>query len=196
MFRIYLTNGSSYLLLPDIVYGRSLKEGGTYEEDYLNLLIEENYEILCFNALLKILRTRMHSTAELKKKLFFKKFKASTIDKTIKKAQESGVINDEVTAECYKNELLAKGYGPLKIKEAFIRKGFTREFIDNILSYENNDSEMEIENARKIFDKKLSFLQKDKSLQKHKIKEKLFRFMQSKGYSNDTIFSLMKDFSE
>ena len=196
LFRITLSTGHSFLLLPDIVYGRSLKEGGSYDKNYLNSLIDENDELFCFNALLKILRTRIHSTAELRRKLSLKKFRSSIIEKTILKAVATGVTNDEIAAQCYKNDLLAKGYGSLRIKEAFLRKGFSREIIENSVSEDNQESDTEKDNARDVFNKKLSILSKDKTLQKHKIKEKLFRFMQSKGYSNDTIFSLLKNFSE
>lgn len=196
LFKIHLSDGSSHLLLPDIVYGKSLNEGRAYEESYLDSIIDENNEILCFNALLKILQNRMHSTAELRRKLFLKKYKPSVIDKAIKKAIESGVSSDEIAAECYKNELLAKGYGSLRIKAAFLRKGFSRDVIADAIPEDDKQSDSEKENARKIFDKKLSFLLKDKTLQKQKLKEKLFRFMQGKGYSGDIIFSLIKEFVE
>lgn len=196
LFQINLSTGDSFLLLPDIVYGRSLKEGGSYEISYLNSLREYNDELLCFDALLRILRIRLHSTAELKKKLSLKKFKSSTIEKAIMKAVETGLTNDNISAQSYKNELSAKGYGSLRIKEAFRRKGFSKEVIEDFISEDNKESDNEKENARNIFDKKISFLLKNKNLQKQKIKEKIFRFMQGKGYSNDIIFSLMKDFIE
>ncbi|MEI6056694.1 MAG: regulatory protein RecX [Lentisphaerota bacterium] len=196
LFQISLSSGDSFLFLPDIVYGRSLKEGGSYERSYLDSLREDNDELLCFDALLRILRIRLHSTAELKKKLSLKKFKNSIIEKAILKAMETGLTNDNVSAQSYKNELVAKGYGSLRIKESFRRKGFPKEIIEDLISEDSKESYNERENARKLFDKKLSFLQRDKSLQKQKLKEKIFRFMQGKGYSNDIIFSLMKDFKE
>lgn len=196
LYRISLSTGDSFLLLPDIVYGRSLKEKGSYERSYLDSIVEENDKLLCFNALLKILRTRMHSTAELKRKLSLKKFKNSIIEKTIRKAVEAGVTNDIIAAQCYENELAVKGYGSLRIKDAFLRKGFSKEIIEEIVTKDNKGTDIEKENARKIFERKLASLLKDKTLQRQKLKEKIFRFMQGKGYSNDIIFSLMKDFKE
>ncbi len=195
-FKIILSNGQSFLLLPDIVYGRSLKEGSIYEKNYLDMLTEENEELLCFNALLKIVGSRLHSTAEIRRKLSLKRFKSTVIEKTILKAVESGVTDDKVAAQCYRNELVAKGYGSLRVKESFRRKGFSKSIIESMISEEDKESSSEKESARNVFCKKLSFLQKDKNLQKQKVKEKIFRFMQGRGYSNDIIFSLIKELME
>ena len=197
LFRVVLDDGSSLFLLPDIMYSRSLKEGNSYEESVIASIIEENSEMLCFQALLKILRTRMHSSGELKRKLAAKKFSYSVIDKTITKAIESGVTNNDRAAEFYRNELISKGYGSYKIRDSMKKKGFDQAEIEKFTSESSEENlEEESENARRIFDKKLAFLQKDKCLTYHKIKEKLFRFMQSKGYPTETILTLMKDFSE
>jgi len=196
LFRVTLSNGSSFFLLPDILYGRSLKEGGIYDEATLNSAMEENSTKLCFDAMLKILRTRMNSTGELRKKLALKKFNYSIIDKTICRAVETGITNDEATAQFYKNELLAKGYGSYRIRDAMMKKGFSKDIIESFTSKSSDNSEEETENARRIFERKLASIKKDKSILKHKLKEKLYRFMQSKGYASETILSLMKDFSE
>jgi len=196
LLKVTFDNGSSLLFLPDIVYGRSLKEGNSYEESVINALIAQNDESLCFQSLLKILKTRMHSTGELRRKLAAKKFNFSLIEHAIQKALETGVTRDENAAECYKNELSAKGYGSFRIRDAMRRKGFSEDIIDNFITTDTSASDEENENAKRIFEKKLASLKKDKSLLKHKLREKLFRFMQSKGYSSETILSLIKDFSD
>lgn len=193
-YSITLSNGEGYKLLPEIVSSQNLREGMTIDGEKLSLVITENNNQSCFNELLKFLNRRPHTTFEIKTKLFKKGFKSLQINSAIEKASELKLLNDKNTAEIYISELLHKGYGKHKITQAMKQKGISNDTILELTSNLCKD-EQEKEKAYDIFYKKLNLLKKNKSLTEQKIKERLFRFMQGKGFSNDIIFTLLRKIS-
>ena len=73
---------------------------------------------------------------------------------------------------------------PLRvIKFELKQKGITEEIIEQVLS-DSKEEKGDLEKAKKIIDKKIS---KYKGLEKQKIREKLGRFLASRGFDYDTI---------
>ncbi len=193
-YYIALSNGEAYKLLPDIVCSHNLRIGQVLDEEKLNSIVAENNNQACFNDLLKILNRRPHTTFEIKTKLLKKGFNSSQVNAAIEKASELKLLNDKNTAEIYISELSNRGYGKRKIEQAMKQKGISSDTILELTS-ELCQCEKEEEKASDIFYKKLNFLKRNKSLTEQKIKERLFRFMQAKGFSNDIIFGLLRKIS-
>ena len=72
-----------------------------------------------------------------------------------------------------------KKNGPLIIKKKLLEKGARTTVIDPILS-EDYTEEMQIKNAKKLFQSKIKTIDQD---DEKKIKEKMFRFLQQKGFA-------------
>jgi len=193
-YYIKLSNGTVCKLLPEIISRYNIRDGIELDEEKFSAIVKENDNQLCFNELLKILNRRPHTVFEIKTKLFNKGFRSLEINNAIEKASDLKLLDDKNTAEIYVSELSNKGYGRLKIVQAMKQKGINA---DTIMELTSNlcQAEQEEEKASDIFYKKLNFLKKNKSLTEQKIKERLFRFMQSKGFSTDIIFTLLKKIS-
>lgn len=191
---IMLSNGEAYKLLPETVSSHNIRDGMFLDEKKLNAIVMENDNQACFNEVLKTLNRRPHTTFEIKTKLLKKGFKSLAINTAIEKASELKILDDKNTAEIYISELSNKGYGKRKIVQSMKQKGIDP---DTILELTSNlcQNGKEEEKARDIFYKKLNFLKRNKSLTEQKIKERLFRFMQGKGFSNDIIFGLLEKIS-
>lgn len=190
-YSLTLSNGNTCRLLPEIISSYNLRDGISLDEEKFSAIINENNIQTCFNELLKILNRRPHTTFEIKTKLFKKGFKSLQINSAVEKASELKLLNDKNTAEIYISELSNRGYGRHKITQALKLKGINADMIQELVS-DLCQNEKEEEKAFDIFYRKLNFLKKNKSLTEEKIKERLFRFMQGKGFSNDIIFMLLK----
>ncbi len=166
------------------------------------------YEYAC-----RILARRRYTSKELVKKFEsrldpkFKKFKSSSlttefienpedlnhqksaIENVLARLIKLKFINDAEYANLYVQTELNRKPQSLKMLEyALIKKGVSEDLISNALHLENFD---ENELARKAVQKKMRSLHCD---QNQKLREKLHRFLASRGFSSDTILSIVGEF--
>jgi regulatory protein len=99
-----------------------------------------------------------------------------------------GFLNDELYAKDYANLLSARGYGKYVIARKLREKHLSEDFICAAISQvstENND-------AKRAFDFKIRMLKTEKDPKKHR--EKLYRFMLTRGFSGDIIRQLYEEY--
>lgn len=155
-------------------------------------------EIELFNikqSAFRFLSGRNHSKFELKTKLKKKNYDDSLIQITLNDLKERGYLNDREFAVNYFRSQLKKKKGLLKIKADLVKKGVNREIIENISNNYINDPIL-LKSAIYICEKKIKFL-RVKNLQSNQMKQKLYQFLSSRGFSfeiiNETILSLNID---
>ena len=143
-----------------------------------------------YNKALRFLSYRSRSEKEvvdnLKKKSFGRGSGPSeaTIELIIKKLKDYKFLDDLEFAKMWVAERSLLKLKPLRvIKFELKQKGITEEIIEQVLS-DSKEEEKDLEKAKKIIDKKIS---KYKGLEKQKIREKLGRFLASRGFDYDTI---------
>ena len=134
--------------------------------------------------LLKILNLREHSTQEARQKLKkkFPKEESELIEKVIKDFTERKYLSDKRFAEMFIKSKEAKG--KFFLERALEKKGVSKAIISQALE-ENEFSELE--NAKKAAKKKIISLEGKKNK-----KEKLMRFLYSRGFSSEVIYQLME----
>ncbi|QTA88139.1 regulatory protein RecX [Desulfonema magnum] len=140
------------------------------------------------NAAVRLLSRRNHTKYEIRQKLKQRGFVAEVITKVISECEQFNYINDEQTAQYYLRELQTKGYGLRRIRFSMKKKGLNEELISNILEDHHTDAD-ELENARRSLEKKLRTLNREKDARKRK--EKIYRFLYSKGFSASVISELI-----
>ncbi|MCW8849904.1 MAG: recombination regulator RecX [Melioribacteraceae bacterium] len=138
----------------------------------------------------RYLSGRNHSTYELKVKLQKKQYDISLIQKVLIDLEKQGLLNDEEFAHNYYNVQLNKKRGLLQIKSNLSKKGISREIIETISEKLNNDDDF-IDNAKEIAEKKRKLLQKRK-LDDKVIKQKVFQFLASRGFTSNIIMETLK----
>lgn len=188
---IEFEDGNSLSVFKDIIYNFSLRKFDDIEEKLFNEIRDKQLFLEIKEKALSLLARRAHSKYELKQKLFQKKFEKEKIETVLNTLESDGYINDFEFAKLFINERIAKGKsGPIKIKSELMGKGIKREVIDEVLkiffpSEENEDA------AFSIAEKKISQLKK-RNLDERIIKQKLYSFLLSRGFS----FEVAKQVSE
>ena len=133
---------------------------------------------------LKILKIRENSFLEIKNKLI-KKFPddKDLIQEVLTDFKNKNYLSDQRFAEMY---LRAKrGKGKYYIKRELLRKGVSEEVISETFKGSDYD---ELESASKAAEKKISSISK---LPELKQKEKLMRFLHSRGFSKTVIYEIL-----
>ncbi len=132
---------------------------------------------------ISLLSRRSHSAKELRKKLLKRNYSRSKINQVIQGLKESGYLDDEKFAEQWiKNRIEKKPRGKALIKSELLQKGVDRRIIEeklNSLLPTSREKEM----AQHLADKWLN----KKRGKEENIKEKLYRYLNNKGFDREII---------
>ena len=177
-------SGEYQRIHPDIVAEYSLFEGKTLSNETLKTVISENNFRTAWDSALRMLSRRAHCVRELRNKLIRKGTANTVADRVISECRRLELLNDAKFAKEYIQELKESGCALRMIRAKLAKKGVPQEIQDAELehSFLNDD---EIEAAITALKKKLPHLKREKDPRKHR--EKLFRFMVSRGFSFETI---------
>ena len=192
---IYIDNVFAFGVSNELIYKENLKVGMIVDEEKLKKIAYEENLINCKETSLKIIERSYKTKKEMIKRLLEKGYALEEINETLKFLEEYNFINDESYAKAFINDR-TKTQGKQKIKYALKNKGVSDEIIEEELS--KLDMEKEKENANILALKKYSILIKRES-DKYKLKEKIIRFLISRGYDyevakdavNETLKSVM-----
>jgi len=142
------------------------------------------------NSAVRILANRDHSKYELKQKLRQRGFASKVIDTVMMKCERLNYINDHRTAQVYISQLKRKCFGKRYIRMALKKKRLSSTAIENFL-LENYPEADEYENAAKLLEKKMETFEREKDLKKRR--DKMYRFLYSRGFNKDIIVNLMRN---
>lgn len=139
---------------------------------------------------MKLLGVRPHSEYELFNKLKKRGYLLSEINAALVDCTRYGFINDEVFARDYATLLSSRGYGKYVITQKLRTLRINGDFINLALStLENSDEE-----AEKAFNFKMRMLKNENDIRKKR--EKIYRFMMTRGFSSDLIRDLWEKSQE
>ncbi len=136
------------------------------------------------NTALRILTRRDHSKHELSQKLKARGYTGEVIGKVISECERFGYINDERTAQVFIRQLHKKGYGLRRIRFELNSKGLGGNHVQGILAKSISEAD-ECQGARKIYQKHAKRFDREKDILKRK--EKIYRFLHGRGFSNAVI---------
>ena len=192
---IYIDNVFAFGVSNELIYKENLKVGMMVDEEKLKKIAYEENLINCKETALKIIERSYKTKKDMIKRLLEKGYALEEVNETLKFLEEYNFINDESYTKAFINDR-TKTQGKQKIKYALKNKGVSDEIIEEELS--KLDMEKEKENANILALKKYSILIKRES-DKYKLKEKIIRFLISRGYDyevakdavNETLKSVM-----
>ncbi|MBW1841370.1 MAG: regulatory protein RecX [Deltaproteobacteria bacterium] len=142
------------------------------------------------HAAVHLLAFRSHTAYEIKQKLIKRGFSEEVISRTISECRRLNYLNDTNYARHYFESLVAKGYGPHRIRNAMRQRGLSGEIIQQILMEQDADAG-EFENCRKAFQKKIKTFNRVKTPKKRK--EKIYRYLYLRGFNGAVIRKIMRD---
>lgn len=142
---------------------------------------------------MRLLSSRGHSRKELYDKLLKRGFSKKVIMQTLSECERLNFINDFVFAENYLAELQGKGYGVYRIKNAMFKKGVPPEILKELLENAPDNEENEKARALESLKRKMKTLERESDPRKRK--DKACRFLASRGFSMDVIYSVLDEFT-
>ena len=151
---------------------------------------KSNYQKV-LNSALRILTGRDHSKQELTHKLKQRGFRPEAIEKAVSECVRLDYINDERTSRVFINQMIRKGYGLNRIRHELNKKGLRGKRIQTILNEILSDTD-EQQGAQRILEKNMKRFEREKDLKKRR--DKIYRFLYTRGFSQDTISDLLKKY--
>ena len=130
-----------------------------------------------------LLKFRLRSRDELRRRLKQKKFKDEIIEKTLDFLQEKAFIDDSEFARSWISSRISKPLGLARIRQELKLKGVDKGIIEaqlNKIRKNYSEEEVVLGLARERF-------QKLKGLEPYKAKNKLFQYLARRGFSSETI---------
>ncbi len=189
---IYIDNIFAFGVSNELIYKENLKVGMIIDEEKLKKIAYEENLINCKETALKIIERSYKTKKEMEKRLLEKGYNLEEINETLKFLERYNFINDESYTKAFiKNK--TKTQGKQKIKYALKNKGVSEEIIEEELS--NLDMKKEKEKANILALKKYNILIKREN-HKYKIKEKIIRFLISRGYNYEVAKDAVKEMLE
>jgi regulatory protein len=137
---------------------------------------------------LKLLSYRGRSEKELKERMTGKGFSDTLISSTIDHLRKLGFVNDVSLAESLKREATAnKFFSRNSARRYMLNRGISRDIIHTVCG---QDGEEDLQNAQRYIEKKFRVL---KSFPPATVKRRLYAQLLRRGYSPETISTVLKN---
>ena len=132
---------------------------------------------------------REHTRLELARKLKAKDFSASEIEILLHSLENEGLQSDRRYTESYTHSRSRRGFGPSRIKSELQQRGVCAELVDTYIDF--NDR-VWLEIACHTYEKKFGA----QAVESLKDRAKCVRFLQMRGFTDDTIQKTLATFSQ
>ena len=140
----------------------------------------------CKDYAVKLLAVKDRTEKELRDKLIEKHYTTEEIDAAIESMASYGYINDRAYAEKYlKDGLNVRGHGEGRIKTELLRRGVSRETVEEVLS--EIEPELGAERMSEIFDRRFA----NADLSSPKERNRIFGYFARRGFAPHEIWSLI-----
>lgn len=186
---LFLDGEYAFSISIELVYKDDLKTNDEIDSEKLKTVAEHDSLIRCKESALRSIERSYKTEKEVRDKLKLKGYEDNAIDKSIEFLKEYNFVNDNNYTKAFISYKL-KSEGSQKIKYSLIKKGISKEIIDEELS--NLNKENEKDTATTIAKKKLAIIKK-KENDNYKISSKLYRYLISKGYAYDVTNDVVKE---
>ena len=203
-FNIYLDGVYSFPLPADVVVKYRLKVGDAIEGSQIPQILADGLADTIYAKVLNFVSYQPRTEKEVKTKASSLLDKLTTSDSEIvadeskvqdvvvDKLKSAGLLDDVSYARQYIGTARNSRYptSRKKIKMFLLKKGISKEVIEEYLNEETFSFDDEIKTARKLFDKKVATLKTAGKALDSKSKAKIWRFMLGKGYAPEVISAL------
>ena len=187
-YYIEIDNTIKGTLQLETIYKHKIKVGSEISEQEFLQIKEESDRLTCFSKALSYISSRLKTEKQMKTYLLGKGYSFNTVNEAIEKLKEYGYLNDEYYAKTFA-EIASKNKGKLYVKQQLLFKGVKGEIVNNLMQTMDSDIEAcQIVASKWLKNKTLPLDKKDK--------EKLYRFLLSRGFEYETIRHVLLSFKE
>lgn len=190
--RVLFTDGTEIRVLTDDAVEFNLRAGEPVDLEIITLLDKNYQKKTATSKAFSLLARRPYSEKEIRDKLKKNDFDSDVIEIVLDDLKEQGYIDDLQLAKdfvSYKMDSAQDGY--MKIKSKLYKKGIPPAIIEEALD-EIYNREYETEAIKKLIQKKIHKYPKEMDPQKKR--EKLLRYLKTKGFSRSAIVSILLDY--
>jgi len=139
-----------------------------------------------YAAAVRLLGSRDHSAAELRRKLAKREHGAASIDAALEELEAANYVNDTRYAELYAEQRMNQGFGPLSIRAKLRERGIESHLIQHGLA---NLSVTWSEHAESVIHRR--FCEQDILDTDQRMTARIARFLNGRGFaSNDALRAL------
>lgn len=186
---LFLDGEYAFSLSLELMYKEGLKVNQEVNINILKALAKKESYIRCKESALRIIERNYKTEKEVRDKLKLKGYEDDDIDSSIEFLKNYNFLNDyNYTKAFIKDKINIQG--SQKIKYNLIKKGISKEIVQEQLSSINKDDEKIT--ALNLAKKKLNIINKSEN-DEYKISGKLYRFLISKGYGYDIVKEVVKE---
>lgn len=189
-FYISINKNEKIKFHPDIFLEYAINSDSCFDNEEWEKIKYKNSYRLAWECALRLLSARAHCERDLSNKLRQRKFKKQIIQAVIEECKRLDFIDDIKFAREYIRELIEKGSGIKLIRAKLIHKGVAGESVEKCIE-DSISKDDELQAARLAYRKKTPALKKESDPRKKR--EKLYRYMLSKGFSYDIIQAVISD---
>jgi regulatory protein len=164
-----------------------LKVGQELDEAKTSRLKAEDEREVTYQKALHFLSYRPRSSMEVRQNLLRHGISASLIDETVKRLQNSGLVNDEAFARAWvenRNSFHPRGKPALRME--LRRKGLNDEIVQSVLDTQVNEEALALEGARK-------YARRLTGLEWPEFRQKLGGFLARRGFSFTTLAPVVSE---
>jgi regulatory protein len=178
-FIITLEEGEELVMSPEIVLKFGLSPGNSFSDDEFLKILRDDSIRQAKDQALRYLTVRPHSRRELWRKLREKGHRREVIDQVLDQLENVDLVNDEQFTRLFiQNELRLRPAGKMLLIQKLVQRGIPREMYEPLLNELLSEAE-EMEIARSLAKK---FVKSHSRAKGDKLKEKLVRYLQGKGF--------------
>ncbi len=183
---IYINNKYVFAISKQDVAFYNLREGEEITQEKYDTILENVVFAKAKLTAINFLSRKDRSTREVIRKLKEKGFTKEVTKKVLEFLKSYGYINDlEYAKKFVKQRVVVRGYGKFKVIYELRDKGINDNIIEKVTQNIEDD---EYESAIKLGRKKARRL----DLTDYKEKQKLYSYLQRRGYSYDIIKSVLQ----
>ena len=142
------------------------------------------------NVAVRLLARRDHTRYEIRQKLKRRGFGSDEILAAVAECERLNYIDDERTAGVYIGQLVRRGFGFRRIAIELKKKGLQGRRIEDILEQQRVEID-EREIARHVLQKKMKSFERETDRKKKR--DKIYRFLDYRGFNRSIISELIKE---
>lgn len=183
---IYLDGRFAFGIHQDLLLEFELRKGVPLDVELQRRLLSADEHVRARIRAFDLLSYRSRTAYELLQRLRRAGYSDAAAESAVARLKELDMLDDYGFARDYAEARLAnKGYGPHRIKMELRSRGVDRQIIDDVVSQQFSNPDVEIEQALVFARKRMPRLVREPD--KHKRRKRLYDALVRRGYSSDVI---------
>lgn len=188
-YLLTLDNKEELLVYDDVIVKYSLLPKKKISEAELNQIKKEKSELECYYKGLDYLNIKMRTKKEMREFLKKKEYSKDIIEKTVKKMEEEGYLNEQKYIQAYIGDNFRfSSDGPIKIKQKLLKQELSANLVEEELN--KMPKEEWLAKLKKLIQKKANSKHND-GLKKWQ--QKCFIYFYNLGYPKSWIEELFQN---